>query len=161
MLTAAQQDYLETIYRLELQQGAPKVRVTDIAAELGTRLPTVTRTVRRLTDLGYLSHQHRQEVSLSMSGRKVAAEVVHRHSDLVEFFTEVLGLRRTDVEVDVCQIEHGISARTAQRLHEFLEYINNLDNQDRKVIKKFLRRVSSTTAEFPHLPAGKTAGWRG
>ena len=47
-LTPAQQDYIETIYSLEKNSGLDKIRITDIANKLGTKLPTVTRTVRKL-----------------------------------------------------------------------------------------------------------------
>ena len=51
-LTAIQEDYLETIYRLSRDRVA--VRTTDVAERLGCRLPTVTRTVRKIVQAGFV-----------------------------------------------------------------------------------------------------------
>ncbi len=158
MLTASQQDYIEVIFRLE--QSGLQVRVTDIAAELGTRLPTVTRAIQRLTDLGLVSHATRREVALTAAGRRIANEVAHRHDDLVRFFVTYLGVSRKVAEADVCQIEHGLSASSTQRFHEFLEYIDTLPDDTRKQIGAFVRRASGGRKDFRNLPEHKVTGWR-
>lgn len=158
MLTAVQQDYVEAIYRLEQEQGE-SVRITDIAAQLGTRLPTVTRTVRRLTELGLVHHATRQQVQLTTAGRRMAVECVHRHEDLVLFLTEILGLSMTQAEQDACQMEHGMSSGTAQRLHELLEHWQRCDDQSRRSILGF-RRKTSGEKSFGHLPRRQVHGWR-
>jgi DtxR family Mn-dependent transcriptional regulator len=160
MLTPVQDDYIEIVYLLEKENGPGTVRVTDIANQLGTRLPTVTRTVQRLSRLGYLEHSQRRSVSLSGQGLKVAREIVHRHRDLVWFFTDLLGLPRREAELDACQIEHGVSSRTAQRLHEFLEYVSGLDEKDCEIFERFRRKASGGKKNFRNLPVGRTRGWR-
>ena len=160
MLTSAQQDYLEIIYRLEIGSGSSEVTISEIAAELRTKLPTVTRTITKLTRFGMVHHQPRRGVVLSKAGRKIASEVVHRHEDLVEFFVTILGLRQDEAEIDSCQIEHGISRKTAQRLHEFLKYFNGLSKRERRVISNFQRRASRGNSSFRNLPPNKANGWR-
>lgn len=159
-LTSTQEDYLEAIYRLQQVDAAGSTRVSAIAARLGTRLPTVTRTVHRLTALGLLHHADRRAVSLTEEGERVAAEVVHRHDDLVTLLVGVLGLDRKQAEADACQIEHGFSRRGAQRLHELLEYIQRLPKDQREVLTRFKREASNGTRDFNNLPAGKAGGWR-
>lgn len=158
-LTAVQEDYLETIYKLSKTNSG--VRVTDIAKQLGCRLPTVTRTVRKMTAMKYIEHKSRGLVSLSRKGMSMAENIAHRHADILRFLKTILKLSKKQAEEDACKIEHGLSPMAAQRLHEFLDYIDNLDEPDRKVINKFLGRVSTTTADFPHLRSSKTSGWRG
>lgn len=159
-LTATQQDYIETVYRLELRLGNEQVRVRDIAAELGTRLPTVTRTVRRLTALGLVVHVARRGVRLSPQGARVARDIVHRHDDLVQFFTEILGLNRVEAERDACQAEHGISARAARRLHEFLEQVAAMPSDERLRLTAFRTEARRPFAGFRSLADAKTRGWR-
>jgi DtxR family Mn-dependent transcriptional regulator len=159
-LTAAQQDYLEAIYRLELVDGDSGVRISDIAAHLGTRLPTVTRTVQKLTALGFVAHDARKAVRLTEHGRKVAGEILHRHKDLVVFFTRILGLEKSEAENDVCQIEHGFSGKAAQRLHEFLLYHMALDESERELFDRFRAEATSGKRDFRNLPSGRTVGWR-
>lgn len=159
VLTPAQEDYVEVIFRLE-QSGHDPVRVTDIADELGTRLPTVSRTVQKLAELGLVLHDRRRSVRLSARGKRMAQDLVHRHNDLVAFFRIVLGLDHREAEQNACRLEHGLSGRAAQRLHEFLEYVKELPNADRVVLQRFLSDVSSGKKDFTHLPAGRTNGWR-
>lgn len=158
MLTAVQQDYVEAIYRLEQGHGQ-SVRITDIAAQLGTRLPTVTRTVRRLTELGLVHHPTRQQVHLTVAGRRMAVECVHRHEDLVMFLTDILGVSSRQAEQDACQMEHGMSSGTAQRLHELLEHWQRCDEPSRRAVLQFRRKVSLDKA-FGHLPRRPVQGWR-
>jgi DtxR family Mn-dependent transcriptional regulator len=159
-LTAAQQDYLEVICRLELDIGVGAVRVSDIAEQLGTRLPTVSRTVRRLAEAGLVSHKARGEVSLTAIGRKTAQEVVHRHDDLVDFFENILGLDRDEAEMNAASLEHGLSNVAAQRLHEFLEYVHQLPAEKLEPLARFARRAAGPASEFKHIDADKPRGWR-
>ena len=160
LLTPAQEDYIEVVYTLEAANGPGSVRVTDIANRLGTRLPTVSRTVRRLCQLGFLEPAQQRRVGLSGRGLKVAREISHRHRDLVWFFTHLLGLPRREAEADACRIEHGVSSRTAQRLHEFLEYVYALDARKRQMLERFKREASGGRKNFRNLPAGKSRSWR-
>lgn len=159
-LTAVQEDYLEAIYRLERETPDRAIRITDIAARLGTKPPTVTRAVRRLAALALLHHPLRGRVGLSAQGRKMAVEIVHRHEDIVSFFTTILGLRTHEAEIDACQIEHGLSARTAQRLHDFLEHFDSLPTAERRNMTGFLKVEMKTAGEFRTLTRSRGNGWR-
>lgn len=153
VLSTAQEDYLETILQLEAELGT--VRVTDIAARLGVRLPPVTRAVQVLRRDGYVTHEARREVHLTERGRKMAEALSHRHADLVRFLVDVLGVQKEVAEADTCQLEHGLSAESAQRLHEFLVHFDQLDSRTRAKL-----RPERAPHEFGHLPEGKSAGWR-
>jgi len=165
-LTAAQQDYIEAIYRLEQAvpldeaTGRPDIRVSDIARQLGTRLPTVTRSIRKLTDLGYVEHVSRRSVYLSRKGRSVARELVHLHSDLVQFFTRILGVDADESERVACQIEHGIPADVAQRFHEFMEFAERDRRESAEFLKSFHDSAGSDKSSFVHLRRKRTSGWR-
>ncbi len=159
-LTIAPQDYLETILRLQQDSTDKQVRITDIALALGTRLPTVTRTIQRLTALGLTEHPDRGGVTLTTTGLTIAAEITHRHEDLHDFFHLVLGLPEQISEQDTCQIEHGLSEESAQRLHEFMEYFHALDARGRKLFEEFHTQAGKSKGEFKNIPEIKTAGWR-
>lgn len=159
-LTIAQQDYLEIVLRLEQDSAGARVRITDIARALGTRLPTVTRTIQRLTALGLTEHPDRGGVTLTPTGRTIAAEITHRHSDLHDFFHLVLGLPDEIAERDTCQIEHGLSQESAQRLHEFMEYFHGLDSVTRGLFETFHSRAGRAKGEFRNIPETRTPGWR-
>ena len=159
-ITAAQQDYLEVILRLQEQSDQERVRVTDIANELGTRMPTVTRTVQRLAEKGLLAHRRGGTVRLTAAGRRMAGEILHLHEDLVLFLTEILGLSKGIALRDACQLEHGCSRQTAQRLHEFLEFYESLPEKERRPFRDFTSQKRATSAKFRNLPGIKIHGWR-
>lgn len=159
ILTATMEDYLEVIHGLASRELG--VRTTDIAKRLSCRLPTVTRTIRKMSEMGLVEHESRGLVSLTRKGQSAARDLVHRHADTVAFLSEILGLPAKQAERDACQIEHGLSPLAAQRLHEFLEYFEQLSDSQRAVVTAFARNASTTPADFRSLPGGKSAGWRG
>ncbi|HLU49088.1 MAG TPA: metal-dependent transcriptional regulator [Planctomycetota bacterium] len=152
-LSTAHEDYLETIH--QLSEELEIVRVTDIASRLGVKLPSVTRAVQALRRQGFVAHEARRDVRLTASGRRMAEALSHRHADLVRFLVEVLGVPADIAEADTCQMEHGLSAESAQRLHEFLDHLQGLDPS---TLRKL--RPERSAHEFEHLPDGKSAGWR-
>ncbi len=159
-LTAVQEDYLEAVYRLEIETPGSEVRISDIAAKLGTKPPTVTRAVRRLGALALLLHPLRGRVRLTSRGRKMAAEIVHRHDDVVSFFTGILGLRVNEAEQDACRIEHGLSALTAQRLHDFLEHFDSLPQPEKRRLTGFLKGEMRVNGSFRTITRSRGDGWR-
>ena len=153
ILSTAQEDYIETIFNLSGELD--KVRVTDIAERLGVRMPAVTRAVQGLERLRMIERDDGRGICLTPLARKLAGALVHRHSDLVTFLTEVLGVDERIAETDTCQMEHGISSETAQSLHEFLKEYARLDEKTREQL-----RSGRTESEFRFLPDGKGSGWR-
>ncbi len=152
-LSIAQEDYLETIYKLSLE--GDRVRVTDIAARLGVRLPPVTRAVQNLERLNMVERDDGRGIVLTEQAKRLAQALAHRHADLRTLLIRVLGVDPEIAEADTCKMEHGISPETAQRLHEFLEEYAQLDPETRSRL-----RGNREEAEFDFLPHGRGTGWR-
>jgi DtxR family Mn-dependent transcriptional regulator len=159
MLTATQEDYLEAIFRITRSER--DVHASELASRLGCKLPTVTRTVQRLAELGFVSHESRGTVDLTRTGRSTAEHLVHRHEDLVRFLSDVLGLSQEHAEQDACQLEHGMSALASQRLHQWLIHLDGLSSEDAAAALNFAGRSSNRAPDFDRLPESKTLGWRG
>ena len=112
-LTPAQQDYIEAIYLLAASRDGGSavqvgVRVSDIAAQLGTKLPTVTRNMARLREVGLIEQQARGPVRLTDTGNALGAQLSHRHQDILQLLTTVLGVNRKVAESEACLLEHGM-----------------------------------------------------
>ncbi|MCB1187667.1 metal-dependent transcriptional regulator [bacterium] len=136
-LSAAQQDYLEAVYALALADEAGEgVRVTDIAAKLATKLPTVSRTLTRLRSMGLVIQEDRGPVFLSELGQRFAQQLAHRHDDVVFLLVEVLGVPREKAESEACVMEHGLSGETSERLHHWLEAWQKIDDTTRKRLRE-------------------------
>lgn len=160
-LTSTQEDYIEAVYRrLEAEEASEGVRVTDLADDLGCRMPTVTRTVRLLVEEGYFDQEPRGLIRLTRKGRNLAEEIVHRHDDVVAFLTLVLGLTEEEAQADACRIEHGLSPVTAQRFHAFLDYFEGLSPKERAKLRAEVRRGAKGQNEFSHLVETRSSGWR-
>ncbi len=112
------EDYLEAVYILFQKQGY--ARCVDVAEYLGVTKPSVSRAVKELTKAKYLRKDSSGILSLTSSGKQVAATIYERHS----FFTERLiaaGVDPKTAEEDACRIEHAISNESFRKLKESLE----------------------------------------
>ncbi|MEN3048325.1 MAG: iron dependent repressor, metal binding and dimerization domain protein [Candidatus Caldarchaeales archaeon] len=112
------EDYLEVIYALERVKGY--ATSSDVASHLNVKLPAVTKMLKRLHELGYITYERYRGFVLTESGRRLASEVLHRHDVLVELL-KVLGIPEEVAEAEAEYLEHGLSALTLKRLVEVLE----------------------------------------
>jgi Mn-dependent DtxR family transcriptional regulator len=112
------EDYLETIYLLHQKQ--PFVRSVDIANELGYTKASVSRAMRILREEGLVVVGEDGQVKLTKNGARRAAQVYERHTLIMDFFSEVLGVNEVTAERDACKIEHVISEETYLRLRSYM-----------------------------------------
>src|SRR5512134_3801785 len=97
------EDYVELIHRLG--EGA---RTADLVAALGVAQPTVTKTLDRLERDGLVKVHPRKSVELTPEGKKLATELVERHTLIVQFLVAV-GVPNEVAEIDAEGIEHHVS----------------------------------------------------
>ncbi|MEW6725457.1 metal-dependent transcriptional regulator [Desulforudis sp. 1088] len=118
MLTPSLEDYLEEIYRLSLGENA--VRVTDVAARLGVKLPSVTKALRRLHEEDYLTYRRYKDVILSEKGRRLGKFLVERNAILQEFLTvlDVSCGREQEAEA----MEHYLSLPTIRAIDYLVRF---------------------------------------
>ena len=113
-LSAAIQDYLKEIYKLEAEGTRPTT--TAIARRMGVAPSSATSMLKKLAALGLAEHSPYHGVELSDSGRKIALEVIRHHRLLEQYLAETLGLPIDAVhaEADACEI--AMRARAAGRV---------------------------------------------
>ncbi len=158
-LTSTHEDYLEIIFRLN-QTGDHSVTISKLASELGCRLPTVTRTIKALTEHGYVHHEHRGDISLSPKGKTIAQQVAHRHDDVTAFLHLVLGLDHDHANADACKIEHGFSPLAAERLHAFMEIYHQLNDDTKSNIQHAVQRIDNNQNLFGAIQESTANGRR-
>lgn len=103
------EDYVELIAELILDQG--EARPVDIAARLGVKVPTVSKTLDRLAREGLVTRARYRSVFLTDEGRALASECGRRHEIVLRFLVS-LGLDPETAERDAEGIEHHVSERT-------------------------------------------------
>ena len=83
MLTAADQNYVKAIYRLQ-SHGRP-VSTSSLADSLGVTPASVSGMLRKLSRTRIVRHHRYKGVQLTGRGRRAALDVLRRHR-LVELF---------------------------------------------------------------------------
>jgi len=140
------EDYLEAIYELTGEKGAPEARVSNIAKSLRVTRPSVVGMIKHLVEHGLVDHAHYGGVELTQQGRDVAREMWHRHQVLRRFLEEVLGLDAVLAEEDACRMEHTLSPETIERflaLEEFREQGPSKGLLTGESFRKFLKKRRS------------------
>lgn len=116
-LTAAMEDYLKAIYRLEQESDSP-VGTNDLAAAMGVTPASATSMVKALSRLGMADHTPYHGVRLTPAGELVALEVIRHHRLIERYLQEFLGFGWDEVHDEADLLEHAISERLEERLAE-------------------------------------------
>lgn len=102
------QDYAKAVYSLEERvHGA--VSTNDLAERLGVTPGSVSAMVRKLAELGLVTHEPYRGVRLTEQGREVALEVLRHHRLIELFLAQELGMSWDRVHAEAEVLEHVIS----------------------------------------------------
>jgi DtxR family transcriptional regulator, Mn-dependent transcriptional regulator len=112
--TAAEEEYLQTIYWLE--EAALPITGANVARAMQVSAPTVHEMVGRLETDGYITRAVDKSLSFTPSGRTHAAEVVKRHRLIERFLTDVLGIPWDEVHEEAERLEHAMSPVLEERM---------------------------------------------
>src|SRR3954447_7992080 len=107
-ISTAVEDYAKAIYALESREGAA-VSTNALAARLGVTPGSASGMVRRLAELGLVTHVPYKGVKLTRSGRSVALEVLRHHRLLKLYWAESLGVPWDRVHDEAEVLEHVLS----------------------------------------------------
>jgi DtxR family transcriptional regulator, Mn-dependent transcriptional regulator len=106
--SAAVEDYAKAIYALETR-GDGVVTTTALAERLGVTPASASGMVRRLDELGLVTHRPYRGVALTEPGKRVALEVLRHHRLLELYLAETLGVPWDRVHAEAEVLEHHIS----------------------------------------------------
>jgi DtxR family transcriptional regulator, Mn-dependent transcriptional regulator len=104
----AVEDYAKAIYALELRASGP-VTTNALAARLEVTAASASGMVKRLNELGLVSHEPYRGVWLTEAGRRVALEVIRHHRLLELYLVESLGVPWDRVHEEAEVLEHVLS----------------------------------------------------
>ena len=102
------EDYSKAIYALE-QRGREPVSTNALAERLGVTPASASGMVKRLGELGLVTHQPYRGVSLTDAGRRVALEVIRHHRLLELYLVQDLGVPWDRVHQEAEVLEHVLS----------------------------------------------------
>ena len=106
--TEAVEDYAKAIFALQGTDGSA-AGTTALAERIGVSPASVSAMVKRLAELGLVSHEPYRGVRLTPAGEKVALEVIRHHRLLEAYLSEALGMPWDRVHAEAEVLEHYLS----------------------------------------------------
>ena len=111
----AVEDYAKAIYGLQARCEEP-VSTNALADRLGVTAGSASGMVKRLGELGLVSHVPYRGVSLTDAGRRVALEVIRHHRLLELYLVQSLGVPWDRVHDEAEVLEHVLSEQLEERI---------------------------------------------
>ncbi|HWD11218.1 MAG TPA: metal-dependent transcriptional regulator [Solirubrobacteraceae bacterium] len=106
--TAAVEDYAKAIFSLQARSAEP-VSTNALAERLGITPGSVSAMLKRLGELGMISHVPYRGVRLTDDGRRIALEVIRHHRLLESYLADALGMPWDRVHAEAEVLEHVLS----------------------------------------------------
>src|SRR5580704_16963631 len=106
--TPAIEDYSKAIFSLEARRDEP-VSTNALAERLNITPGSVSAMLKRLDELGLITHVPYRGVRLTSDGRRIALEVIRHHRLLESYLAEALGMSWDRVHAEAEVLEHVLS----------------------------------------------------
>jgi DtxR family Mn-dependent transcriptional regulator len=101
-------DYAKAIFALQ-SRGDEPVSTSALAERLGITPGSVSAMLKKLGELGLVTHEPYRGVRLTDDGRRVALEVIRHHRLLERFLADALGMPWDRVHAEAEVLEHVLS----------------------------------------------------
>ena len=119
-LSKSEREALKAVYRLT--KGGSDGQTGAIAEHLGISPGTVTATVKRLAERGFVDHRPYKGVELTPEGRHAAVAAIRRHRIVERFLSDMLGYAWNEADRLAGAFEHDLPEEIEHRLFEKLGY---------------------------------------
>lgn len=113
-LSRSAEDYLEAIGHLCREKG--RAQVSDVAAMLNVKKPSVTAAVHQLAEEGLISYRRYAPIELTEKGRQYAERVIRAHRILQRFLINNAGLTTERADDVACHLEHLLSMEEIEQI---------------------------------------------
>jgi DtxR family Mn-dependent transcriptional regulator len=117
-LSAAVQDYVREIYKLQTESG--HVKTSTLAQRMGVTPPSATAMMKKLASQGLVDHQPYRGVRLTRAGQRIALELLRHHRLLELYLARTLDLGIDAVHAEADRLEHALSERLEDRIDKAL-----------------------------------------
>ncbi len=108
MRSPAVEDYSKAIYSLQTRSDEP-VSTTALAERLGITPGSVSAMLKKLDELGLITHVPYRGVRLTDDGQRLALEVIRHHRLIESFLADSLGMPWDRVHAEAEILEHVLS----------------------------------------------------
>jgi DtxR family Mn-dependent transcriptional regulator len=116
VLSKSDREALKAIYRAS-RDGAGGAHTGALAERLGVSPGTVTATVKRLADRGFVDHKPYRGVELTDIGRREAIGAIRRHRIVERFLADMLGYAWNEADRLAKSFEHELPQEVEDRIY--------------------------------------------
>lgn len=153
-LSAAVQDYVREIYKLQTEDG--QVKTSTLAERMGVAPPSATAMMKKLAAQGLVDHRPYRGVRLTRTGERIALEVLRHHRLLELYLAQTLDLGIDAVHAEADRLEHALSERLEDRIDKALGSPTQDPHGD-PIPDAKLRIVQSKSKRLTELEPGEDA----
>ncbi len=121
MFTLSEENYLKTIYHLELTDNKG-ISTNAIAEQLETKASSVTDMIKKLSEKKVVVYKKYKGVNLTDLGKKIATNIVRKHRLWEVFLVEKLNFSWDEVHDVAEQLEHIKSPKLINQLDVLLGF---------------------------------------
>jgi DtxR family Mn-dependent transcriptional regulator len=147
-------DYLEAIYHLQNEKRV--ARAKDIADRLEVTRASVTGALKALSDKNLIHYEPYSFVTLTDQGEKLAADLIHRHQVLREFFEGILLMDEKTASANAYRGKHFVDKDATDRLTLFMEFMREEDHNGETCLEGFSGFLKSDKPKTPRRKKTKT-----
>jgi DtxR family Mn-dependent transcriptional regulator len=120
MRSAAVEDYVKTIYKLQTQTET--VSTSALSERTGTTAAAVTKMLKHLDQLNLVAYTPYHGVRLTPMGEKIALEVIRHHRLLELYLSQAMGYSWDQVHEEAERLEHHISEGFEESIERLLGF---------------------------------------
>jgi DtxR family Mn-dependent transcriptional regulator len=153
-LSAAVQDYVREIYKLQVENG--HVKTSTLAQRMGVAPPSATAMMKKLASQGLVDHRPYRGVRLTRTGERIALEVLRHHRLIELYLARTLDLGIDAVHAEADRLEHALSERLEDRIDKALGSPTQDPHGD-PIPDAKLRIVQSKSKRLTELEPGEEA----
>jgi DtxR family Mn-dependent transcriptional regulator len=144
-LSKSDREALKAIYRASRDAEDGGAHTGALAERLGVSPGTVTATVKRLADRGYVDHKPYRGVELTNDGRRLAIAAIRRHRIVERFLSDMLGYAWNEADRLATSFEHELPQEVEDRIFVALDRPESCPHG-------FPIPAKETAADLPALP---------
>ena len=120
MASQTEENYLKSLFILANSSNV--VNLKELSNSLNVKLPTVNSMINNLRKQGLVNYEKYKPISLTESGKKVAAKVIRKHRLTEIFLVNNMGFGWEEVHDIAEQVEHINSTEFFERMDELMGF---------------------------------------
>ena len=123
MLSQTEENYLKALFHLTAERAEKtEAGTNELAAALNVKPATANDMLKKLKEKRLIHYEKYGKISLTLSGRKQAVEVIRKHRLWETFLYEKLEFSWDEVHEVAEQLEHIQSPKLIEQLERFLGF---------------------------------------